>query len=60
VDQPLPGRASAHDLLQATALMWAHAMGLQSSKLLACKKFQLALKMLFSITLWQPVTTLPT
>jgi len=38
----------------------AYAMRVQWSVSLACKKFHLALKMLLSNALWQPVTTLPT
>ena len=40
--------------------MWAHAMRFQWSISFACKKFHLALEMLLSKPLWQPVTTLPT
>ena len=40
--------------------MWAHTMRFQWSKSFAYKKFRVALEVLLSNALWQPVTTLPT
>ena len=58
--QSVPRSASGHDLLKAAALMRAHAKRFQWSISLTCKEFHLALEVLLSSALWQPVTTLPT
>ncbi len=58
--QSEPRPCICFDLLKAAALIWAHAMRFQSSISFAYKKFHLALEMLLSNALWQPVTILPT
>ena len=57
---PCPDPASGHDLSQAAALMWAHAVRFRWSKSFAYKKLHLVFEMLLSKALWQPVTILPT
>jgi hypothetical protein len=40
--------------------MWAHAVRFEWSMSFAYKKLHLAVEMLLSMPLWQPLTTLPT